>query len=90
MSLPSLPSQRRSPAPAFGLVGLLGVTGLSHDAIPSFYDAIVPHAIPESTAARDHQSTAIWTLAGNTATENTAATVVPRRRVRGRATAAPP
>ncbi|MEA2590301.1 MAG: hypothetical protein QOD62_132 [Actinomycetota bacterium] len=51
----SLPSLLRSPAPAFGLAGLLGVAGVSHFAIPSFYDAIVPHAIPGSARA--------WTLA---------------------------
>jgi uncharacterized membrane protein len=36
-------------------VGLLGVAGVSHFAIPGFYDAIVPHAIPGSARA--------WTLA---------------------------
>src|SRR3989442_13077586 len=53
--MPSLRSLLRSPAPAFGLAGLLGVAGVSHFAIPRFYDAIVPHALPGSARA--------WTLA---------------------------
>src|SRR3989442_5713018 len=57
--MPSLRSLLRSPAPAFGLAGLLGVAGVSHFAIPHFYDAIVPHALPGSARA--------WTLASGAA-----------------------
>src|SRR5882757_9750870 len=53
--MPSLRSLLRSPASAFALAGLLGVAGVSHFAIPGFYDAIVPHAIPGPARA--------WTLA---------------------------
>ena len=38
----------RSQGPAFGLAGLLTATGLTHFALPGFYDAIVPHLLPGS------------------------------------------
>jgi uncharacterized membrane protein len=73
--MPSLPSFLRSPAPAFGLAGLLGVAGVSHFAIPRFYDAIVPHALPGSARA--------WTLASGVVELACAAAVAlpPRRRL---------
>src|SRR5712692_4787154 len=46
-----------------------------------------PYATAWSTGERDRQSSAIWMLAGNTATKSTAATAAPSRRDRGRATA---
>src|SRR2546427_12799767 len=48
-------SHLRTPTSAFGIAGLLGVAGVSHFAIPRFYDAIVPHALPGSARA--------WSLA---------------------------
>jgi uncharacterized membrane protein len=81
MSLPSLPSLLRSPAPAFGLAGLLGVADLSHFAIPGFYDAIVPHTIPGSARA--------WTLAsGAVELACAAAVALPRTRRLGATMAA--
>jgi uncharacterized membrane protein len=81
MSFPSLPSLLRSPAPAFGLAGLLGVAGVSHFAIPGFYDAIVPHAIPGPARA--------WTLAsGVVELACGAAVALPRTRRLGATVAA--
>src|SRR2546427_8225969 len=79
--MPSLRSLLRSPAPAFGLAGLLGVAGVSHFAIPHFYDAIVPHALPGSARA--------WTLASGAAELACAAAVaLPRTRRLGATVAA--
>jgi uncharacterized membrane protein len=62
-------------------VGLLGVAGLSHFAIPRFYDAIVPHAIPGSARA--------WTLASGVVELACAAAVaLPRTRRLGATVAA--
>jgi uncharacterized membrane protein len=81
MSLPSLPSLLRSPAAAFGLAGLLGIAGMSHFALPGFYDAIVPHAIPGPARA--------WTLAsGAVELACAAAVALPRTRRLGATVAA--
>src|SRR5260370_32245430 len=69
----SLRSLLRSPASAFGLAGLLGVAGVSHFAIPRFYDAIVPHTLPGPARA--------WTLASGVVELACAAAVaLPRTR----------
>ena len=71
----------RSPAPAFGLAGLLGVAGVSHFAIPRFYDAIVPHLLPGAPRA--------WTLASGVVELACAAAVaLPRTRRLGATVAA--
>ncbi len=44
-----------SPFPAYGLAGLLAVAGMTHFALPRFYDAIIPHRLPGPPRA--------WTLA---------------------------
>jgi uncharacterized membrane protein len=76
-----LPSLLRSPGPALGLAGLLGVAGVSHFAIPGFYDAIVPHAIPGPARA--------WTLASGVVELACAAAVaLPRTRRLGATVAA--
>lgn len=49
----------RGSAQAFGLAGVLAGAGMSHFAVPGFYDAIVPRALPG--AARP------WTLASGVA-----------------------
>ena len=77
----SLRSLLRSPIPAFGLAGLLGVAGVSHFVIPRFYDAIVPHALPGAARA--------WTLASGAAELACAAAVaLPRTRRLGATVAA--
>src|SRR5260370_15198928 len=69
----SLRSLLRSPASAFGLAGLLGVAGVSHFAIPRFYDAIIPHALPGPAR--------VWTLASGVVELACAAAVaLPRTR----------
>src|SRR5437660_6213631 len=79
--MPSLRSLLRSPASAFGLAGLLGVAGVSHFAIPGFYDAIVPHATPGPARA--------WTLAsGLVELACGAAVALPRTRRLGATVAA--
>ena len=45
----------KSPAAAFGLAGLLVVTGVTHFAAPGSYDTIVPRVLPGPARA--------WTLA---------------------------
>ena len=45
----------KSPAAALGLTGLLVVSGVTHFAVPGFYDAIVPRVLPGPARA--------WTLA---------------------------
>jgi uncharacterized membrane protein len=79
--MPSLRSILRSPAGAFGLSGLLGVSGTSHFVIPRFYDAIVPRAIPGSGRA--------WTLASGVVELACAAAIaLPRTRRLGATVAA--
>lgn len=77
----SLRSLLQSPVPALSLAGLLGVAGVSHFAIPRFYDAIVPHALPGPARA--------WTLASGTVELACAAAVaLPRTRRLGATVAA--
>ena len=79
--MPSPRSLLRSPALAFGLAGLLGVAGVSHFAIPRFYDATVPHALPGPARA--------WTLASGVVELACAAAVaLPRTRRLGATAAA--
>jgi uncharacterized membrane protein len=70
----------QSPAPAYGLAGLLGVAGVSHFAIPHFYEAIVPHALPGSARS--------WALVSGVAELACAAAVAMPRTRRLGATAA--
>lgn len=49
----------RSQAPAWALAGLLTVTGVTHFALPQFYDAIIPTLLPGPARA--------WTYAGGAA-----------------------
>ncbi len=77
----SLSTVMRSPAAAYGLAGLLVVTGITHFAVPRFYDAIVPRLLPGSPRA--------WTVGSGLAELACAVAVaLPRSRRLGAAVAA--
>lgn len=59
--------------PALGLAGLLTITGVTHFAVPTFYDAVVPHLLPGSRRG--------WTLLSGVAELACAAAIAhPRTR----------
>jgi uncharacterized membrane protein len=50
------PTLLRSQAPAWGLAGLLTVTGVTHFVLPRFYDAIIPSLLPGPARAWTYAS----------------------------------